>query len=228
GLRENIRVLQQLMPGTVGGTPVGPGGLPIAPNQLLFTQNLGIPDSNLVDPGLFVDAALPLGCRFTARTGARVDWVHTSSDPRLITGNIDLFGFPRVRGEPTGPRSSFDPNVYSSQQPVEDLSRDFAMGAAFVSADYKIDEHLTALARFGYAERAPTLTELYADAPFISVLQQGLNRLIGDPNLRKERLKQVDIGLTADYENFRGGVNAFYAFIHNYITYDQNLAGQGI
>src|SRR5262249_33062816 len=32
GLRENIRVLQQLMPGTVGGTPVGPGGLPIAPN----------------------------------------------------------------------------------------------------------------------------------------------------------------------------------------------------
>ena len=56
------------------------------------------------------------------------------------------------------------------------------------------------MSAYGYGQRAPTLTELYAAGPFVGVLQTGTSRLIGDPNLDKERLSQFDVGLKADYE----------------------------
>ena len=40
---------------------------------------------------------------------------------------------------------------------------------------------------FGYAMRAPNLTELYSTGPLVGVLQPGLNRLIGDPRLDRVR-----------------------------------------
>jgi iron complex outermembrane recepter protein len=236
GLVENIRLVQQGVPGqvltpftqTVGpiGGAIGPNGVPVAGNRLLFAENSGIPNSNSVDPGLFIEGSLPVNDRWTLKAGGRVDFVHMSSDPRQIVGNIDLFGFP-VQPGVTGPRTTLDPIVYASR-PDANLSRDFNLAMGFVNGEFKVDEHLTALAGFGYAQRAPTLTELYATAPFVSVLQQGLNRLIGDPNLSPEKLMQLDVGLTANYDRFRGGVNAFYAWIHDYITYDQNVGGTGI
>jgi outer membrane receptor protein involved in Fe transport len=87
---------------------------------------------------------------------------------------------------------------------------------------------LTAVTAAGYAERAPTLTELYASGPFIGVLQQGTSRLIGDPNLQKERDSQMDVGMKADYGWFKGGVTGFYAVIDNYITFDANKLGPGL
>ena len=55
-------------------------------------------------------------------------------------------------------------------------------------------------------QRPPTLTELYADGPFLGLLQPGLDRVIGDPHLQPEQNYQFDIGLRADYGWVRGGV----------------------
>src|SRR5947209_17628921 len=85
-----------------------------------------------------------------------------------------------------------------------------------------------ALTSYGHAMRRPTSTELYAAGPFVGVLQQGTSRLIGDPSLAAERLNQFDVGLKGDYGWFKGGVTGFYAYINNYITFDQNKGGTGI
>src|SRR5207237_1138406 len=68
----------------------------------------------------------------------------------------------------------------------------------------------------------PTLTELYAAGPFVGVLQQGLNRLIGDPHLAPETNREFDLGLAGNYERVRFNVNGFYSWVDNYITFDQN------
>src|SRR5262249_26730641 len=119
-------------------------------------------------------------------------------------------------------QTTLDPLTYSVLANDPNRDRHFFLWSAYLSADYKIDEHLTALASVGVAQRPPTLTELYAAGPFIAVLQQGLNRLVGDPHLRAERVKQFDVGFNADYDWFRAGANGFYAWIDNYITFDLN------
>jgi outer membrane receptor protein involved in Fe transport len=220
GLIENIRFNQNSGPNLNTGMPVFPTD-PVA-----FNQTQSIPDSQQLDPGLFVELALPIGERLKVKTGARYDWVHEQADPRLISGNVNLFGSPQLT-TPTNPLS-FDPIVYSSNPADNNLTRDFQLFSAYFSSEFKLDEHLTSLASYGYAMRAPTLTELYAAGPFVGVLQQGLSRLIGDPNLAAERLNQLDVGLKADYGWFKGGVTGFYAYIDNYITFDQNKGGSGI
>jgi outer membrane receptor protein involved in Fe transport len=229
-LVENIR-LQQFsgiplnpLPG-VSLPPVLPG----PPGTVLpvFTQDQGIPKSSAVDPGLFVETAVPVTQRLRMRLGGRYDYVRTTSDPRLIRGNINLFGTPETPGLGID-AFNLDPIVYSTDPTRTDLDRDFNLFAGFLTGEYKLDEHLTALGNFGYAERAPTLTELYAAGPFVGVLQQGTSRVIGDPALRKERLSQFDVGLQADYTWFRGGVSGFYAFVNDYITFDLNKGGFGI
>lgn len=220
-LVENIQFqqLQGINPNT--GLPVTIG------NQPIFTQTQSVPNSQAIDPGLFLEMNMPLSDRLTVRTGGRVDQVQTTSGPRLIYGNIDLFGAPSSPG--TAPnRTSFDPIIYSVKPFEGDLTRNFTLFNAFASSEYKVDEHWTVLSAAGYGERAPTLTELYANGPFIGVLQQGTSRLIGDPNLDKERLMQFDVGLKADYDRYVGGINGFYAFIDDYITFDQNKGGPGI
>jgi outer membrane receptor protein involved in Fe transport len=198
-------------------------------------QNLGIPNARMYDPGIFAEAVLPVGKRLTFKAGARGDWVETTSYNRFISGNIPIFFTP-----PASPIYGFDPIIFSSNPQVVALSpsqftapgyynlnQDFALWSAYISGDYKIDQHLTVLGSFGYAQRPPTLTELYAAGPFVGVLQQGLDRLYGDPFLAPEKLKQMDIGLRADYGWFRGGVNGFYAWIDDYITFDLNTQGSG-
>jgi outer membrane receptor protein involved in Fe transport len=225
-LDENI-LFQQ-----IGGLDLNTGQPVMGPNFPLFTQHQSIPRSTWTDPGLFAQLSLPVNDRLKGTIGGRVDFVHTDSDPRLITGNINIFGpasVPFVM--PTAPPNGIfvlDPIVYSSNPSNTSLSRQFNLISGFGSSEYKLTEHLTALSAIGYAERAPTLTELYATGPFIGVLQQGTSRLIGDPNLAKEQLGQFDVGLRADYDWARAGVTGFYADIHNYITYDANKLGPGL
>jgi outer membrane receptor protein involved in Fe transport len=199
----------------------GPNGGPAVPVREFFNdpffgfQNLGIPRSHMIDPGIFTEFSVPIGDRLTVKTGARGDWVATDSDPRLITGNIPVFFAP-----PNVDSTTFDPIRFSVDPNNNDLNRNYGLWSAYVSADYKIDEHLTALASFGYAQRPPTLTELYATGPYIAVLQQGLDRLYGDPNLVPEKIKQIDLGVRGNYEWFRGGITGFYAWVEDYVTYD--------
>ena len=226
-LIEAIR-LQQI--GTTFNDPsLGPANL---------TQNLGLPYSHSVDPGLFLDLRLPVNERLTLTGGLRGDLMYTNSDARAITGNTVIVagtqnnpvvpGQPPVPGQgPVGPLTNFDPILFSSRPFDNNLARHFTTMAAFVTVDYKLDEHWTSFAKFGYAQRPPSLTELYADGPFVAVLQQGLNRLVGDPHLNAERAKQVDIGINGTYQKFRMGANGFYSWIGDYITFDLNQAALG-
>jgi outer membrane receptor protein involved in Fe transport len=139
---------------------------------------------------------------------------------------VNLFGTPR----PTiaAPEFEFNPIVFSSNPADGRLTRDFGLIAGFLQDEYKLDDHWTATAAIGYAQRAPTLTELYASGPFIGVLQQGTSRLIGDPNLKEEKLTQFDVGVRAEYDRFQLGVTGFYALVSDYITFDVNRKGFGL
>ena len=221
GLVENIRI-QQLQ-----GLNLNTGSLVTPASQPFFNQTQRIPESNQINPGLFVQSALPLTPRWKLRSGGRIDYVHASSNPRLIEGNIDLFGSPGSPGTSVN-RLALDPIVYSFRPNDPALSRDYTLMAGFLQNEYKLDQYWTARLAVGHAQRPPTLTELYAAGPFIGVLQQGTSRLIGDPNLLPEKLTQFDLGLSADYEFFQFGATAFYGWINDYITYDQNRSGLGL
>src|SRR5262249_29262822 len=149
-----------------GSVPTTPNFMPGFPQNL--NQNLGIPDSTAVNPGLFLEANIPVGDRLSFHSGARVDYMHTSSHNRLISGNIDIFGGAQAPGIVVD-RSNVNPQVFSVAPWDDRLNRDFGLYSAFLSSEYKIDDALTGLMGFGYAMRPPTLTELYATGPFIGV-----------------------------------------------------------
>lgn len=228
-LAEDIRLL-----------PVGPYSSSLGTADPFLTQNQSIPECRSVDPGLFLDGTLPVGERLILHGGGRADFIYDSSDDRTVTGNSVLVpgtqnggplfpgqtigpALPGVPGQPAvGSVTSFNPLVYSVNPNDPNLVRHFDLYSGYLNGEYKIDEYLTAKVGVADSERPPTLTELYAAGPFVGVLQQGLNRLIGDPHLAPENDKQLDIGLSGTYERLRFSVNGFYSWIDNYITYDQN------
>ena len=179
--------------------PAGSGGFLTATEDAVTL----IPKAESTNPGLFAELVLPASDRLTLRTGARADWVSVSAGPGAITR----------RGGVGSPLDVLGPERENS----------FTLWSAYVAGDCKLTELLTASVGFGLAERPPTLTELYAMRPFESVLQQGLNRIQGYPFLDPERLQQLDVGLRAEHERFRGTVRGFYAWIDDYIT-SQGLA----
>ena len=219
GLQEHIQLQQFSGANLNTGVAIPPG------QPATYTQNQSIPDSNAVNPGLFAQFELPMTNRFTFRSGGRMDWVRTSTHDRTITGNIDLFGSP---GQTNPGRFAVDPIIYSSDPTATDTTRNFYLLSGFLQSQYKLTDEITGVVSFGHSERAPTITELYAAGPFIGVLQQGTSRLIGDPNLKSEKLTQFDLGVQADYGWFQSGAGVFYGWVNDYITYDQNKGGPGL
>jgi iron complex outermembrane receptor protein len=175
---------------TPPGTVPGSQGLPL---------NLGIPGSRQIDPGLLVDASIPVGEQWIFKTGARGDI--TSSQFLGFGPNFDVQQYNQLVGDPQG-------------------DRNFYMYSGFATAEYKITPELTAQSGYGYAQRAPTSTELYAGGAFLGLIQNGLNSIYGDPNLRKEQMHQLNLSLNAKYQKLRAGGSAFYSFVPNYITYN--------
>jgi outer membrane receptor protein involved in Fe transport len=173
-----------------------------------------IPRANMADPGLYIDGVLPVGDRLTLKAGARVD---------LATTQVE-----RLRPPVTNAQYKSDldsPNALSE--------RHFDLWATYLTSELKLNDNVKFLSGCGVSERPPTLTELYADTPFLAVVQNGFNFMLGNPDLSAPQALQFDFGLKADYERYRGGINMFYAWIHNYITYElfdpgaQILANQG-
>ena len=162
-----------------------------------------IPDSQSTNPGVLGELVLPMTEQLKITLGSRVDWVEVNAGP----------GFIERRGGVAPPLDVLGP----------DRDNSYSLWSAYVTGDYELTEMWTANLGFGMAQRPPTLTELYAMRPFESVLQQGLNRIQGYPFLRPERVKQLDVGLLADNEDFHGGIRGFYALIDDYIT-SQGLA----
>lgn len=156
--------------------------------------NTPIPRSHTTNPGLFVEAAVPFTERLTFRSGGRLDWVSMNSDP-TTSGLIELLG-----GQ---------------------LDQDFTLYSGYLTAEYALCRHWTLTGGAGYGMRHPTMTEMYADMPFVAVFPQfALTSVLGNPDLDPERLWQIDVGLRAQHSRLRGGINFYHAWITDYITYD--------
>jgi iron complex outermembrane receptor protein len=160
--------------------------------------NLGIPAARQLDGGIFLDAAIPFGDHLSFKAGTRADFVDTQF---LGFGpGVDEGTYRAIVGNP------------------ED--RNWVLFSGFLTGEYKINEQWTVLGGYGYAQRPPTITELYAGGAFLGLLQNGFNAIYGNPNLEREQIHQWDLGVKAKYENFRGGFNAYFALLPGYITYN--------
>jgi len=162
------------------------------PQDPFFTN---MPHAWMADPGLYGEWSRALTDAWTLSLGGRVDLVHSNAFAGDLRETTSLPG-----------GAAF-------------LSQDDVLYAVYLSNNLKLNEHWTVTAGAGEAQRPPTLIERYADGLFLSLMQSGFTRMIGDPRLRPERDWQVDVGLSAEYERFRGRVSGFYAWVDDYITY---------
>jgi iron complex outermembrane recepter protein len=167
----------------ITGTVTTPGTLPL----FISTR---MPRSEMINPGVYSEAILPVTEFWNARVGGRVDFVHTTANGLL-------------------PDSNFS---------IDDLQQSNTLYAFYMMNDIQVNETWTANVGFGQAQRPPTLLERYSDGVFVSVLQSGFTRVIGDPNLSPERLWQVDGTVSADFEYARMSFGAFQSWILDYIT----------
>jgi iron complex outermembrane receptor protein len=160
-----------------------------------FSDNL--PQATMRDPGVYAELFSSPIDHCEVAFGARFDFVDTTANAADVGANTSLPGGTQFL------------NQYDYLYTV------------YVDAKVKLDEHWTFDAAVGHAVRPPTLTERYADAMFLSVLQTGFTRVIGDPSLAPEQNTQGDFSLSAHYENFRAKIGGFQAFINDYITFEQ-------
>ena len=171
-------------------------------------QNFPIPRSNSLDVGLFAEHSRPVSDVLRVNLGARVDLVTTNSRNN-VPGMGVLTGFPPVLVETS-----------LSDLKQAELEQHFVPWNVYVTGEYQFTDCHFLNGGVGHASRPPTLTELYAYGPFIGSLQPGLTFVQGDPTLDAEECTQIDIGARADLGDRRWSISGFYAWIHDYITYD--------
>lgn len=196
---HDLRWIKQELNEISSGTTLG---LPLPFND----RNSPIPRSYMANPGLFVDYQEELGERLGVNFGARVDYA--SSEITDEANKLSAVGI------------GFFPASYENIVGTDEFERQFQLARAFMTLRYDFTDEITSTASAGYAERAPTLTELYAAQPFMLLLQNGLNNVTGDPTLAKERLFQLDIGSQYSNEYLRTGFRCFHAWGLDYITFE--------
>ncbi len=170
--------------------------------SVLPTPSFGtnMPTAFMTDAGFFGELTTQLAPFWTTTIGGRIDYVSTTARAGEVDPNSFL-------------------SLYHTSADPDSLSQNNQLYALFLNNQVELTRNWTMRGGFGYAERAPSMIERYADGLFLDVLQNGISRVIGDPTLRKERAWQVDVGLSAEYDRFRGRVNAYQAWINDYITF---------
>ena len=153
----------------------------------------------MLDPGAYVELKQPVSDVWTIRTGARVDYVRTEANPDDVIPGSSLLG--------------------GAAATAANLSQDDILYAFYAMNDVKLGEHWTLDVGFGESQRPPTLLERYADGVFISTLQTGFTRMLGDTNLLPERDWQFDAALTSNYDCMHTRARFFQAWIQDYVTY---------
>lgn len=166
--------------------------------------DFGVPLAEQQDFGLFADTALHHGEYVTLRAGTRVDWIDSTATAV------------------TTPRPTSPPDSVIDPGPNPDQS--FALFAGYLTAEAALDPNWTGDVGVGYSERAPTPTELYAEMPFLNIVQQGgFFAPLGNNELKKEKLFQIDVGLTANYDDVQFGIRGYHGWVDDYITLRSNL-----
>ena len=173
------------------------------------TGNSPVPRSHQSNPGLFTEFEKQVGLT-RLRAGARLDWISSNvdDDPEKL---MDI----GIR-DPDLPFRSSLADILGTN----DFDRDEQLIAAHLTAERQLDVSTFFSVGVGYAERPPTLTELYAAQPFMFLLQSGLNTVTGDPTLESEKRWQFDVGLRHETEYVRSGINGFHAWVQDYITFE--------
>ena len=175
------------------------------PNRV-FGQS-PMPRSFSVNPGIFAEYYEPFCRDYTFQAGLRADFVQT--DVTENPNNLQEVGL-------------------SKRSYAETVGTDISQTDRWLWSIYGklIRQHsrsLTSCIALGYAQRPPTLTELYGAEQLLLLVQNGLNALTGDPRLKSEKLLQID--LSADYvgDYVKGGVRGFSAWGFDYITFENTL-----
>ncbi len=173
---------------------------PQQPTPLSWYTNM--PDSWMTDTGLYAEWLTPLSEAWRVSLGGRADLIGS-----------------RARAADLRDGSSLPSDE-------EALSQDETLYAFSLTNRLKLNKHWTLLADFGHSQRPATLIERYADGLFLSLVQSGFSRMIGDPTLNPERNFQLDVAVRADYERWRGKAGFFHAWVHDYITYEDDTVVQ--
>lgn len=181
--------------------------------------NSPIPKSESYNTGLFVENVETPTERLRLTVGARLDW--TSSD--VIDDPAKLASVGALSASIDNP---MPPLSFADVVGTAELSQNFSLAAAYVTGEYVINSNWSAGAGVGYAERSPSLTELYVAESFMFLLQNGLNIVTGDPRLDRERLLQCDLGVAYESDRFRFGINGFHGWVHDYITFENLDSGR--
>ncbi|TWT91881.1 TonB-dependent receptor domain-containing protein [Neorhodopirellula pilleata] len=160
-------------------------------------NNFPIPRSDSIDIGIYAERIVQANDVWVLTAGTRLDGVFTDS-------RDNVQGVPYAISDAEGTT----------------LEKEFFLGSAYLTANRDLGLGWTANAGMGFAMRQPTLTEMYAEYTFIGSLQRGLTFLDGDPNLKSEKLYQMDLGVEYIENGVQFGLHGHHAFIQDYITYD--------
>lgn len=166
--------------------------------------NSPIPRSFSVNPGVFLEYDENLSKQWNFKAGGRLDYVGTDivDDPSKLT-DVGSHFFPLTYEEIVG----------TSQKQTDRM-----LGSVFATLTRQYSDELVGSVSIGFAQRAPTLTELYAAEPFLLLLQNGLNIVTGDPRLDKESVLQCDATIDHTSDSYRWGARAFHSWAYDYIT----------
>ncbi len=170
-------------------------------------RNSPIPESFSLNPGLFLEYQESVTDYTDLKFGARLDLLQTD----VISDQL--------ASTPVG-NEAFTSATFQQIVGTDDYENTFFLLSSHAGLSHELSENSTGGLKLGYAERAPTLTDLYAAQPFLLLLQNGLNNVTGDPQLEKEKMFQFDISL--DYKNsmVNTGIRGFHAWVFDYVTYE--------
>lgn len=171
-------------------------------------RNFPIPRSHSSDVGLFAEGTTAASERLRLNAGGRVDFV--STDARNPTEGTGFYNFYQI-----SPVADFEEFKHAG------LEQNFVLWSLFATSQYELNDCWSVTAGAGHGQRPPSLTELYASGSFIGALQPGLSFLEGDPELDPEKRTQIDLGIKGEFGRSRMAVNGYYAWIQDYITFEE-------
>jgi outer membrane receptor protein involved in Fe transport len=158
----------------------------------------GIPQSRMEDFGVLTDLQLPANDDVTFTFGGRFDVAKATVNANDVVAND----------------ASVNDGYYfypGTDMPTYDL------GMVYALAKWKLNEHDTLNVGTSFAMRAPELSELYSNDPYVPYCGFGNSAIEGLSNLSPEKNWQFDLGLQSEHGPFCYGARGFYATIQDYI-----------